>query len=276
MPAKGVHKLGHARDIAPHMAPTQVDHVALALLASCMGRGAAYAYVMANNGPSRRSVLGLLGSAALLSPARAADVLDLSLVLAIDCSLSVDDYDYRLQLRGTGQAMIDSALLQLIERGPNRVIAVSAFLWSGPNSQQIVVPWRVLHSGGETREIADEILSAPRKIDATSTATGNALAFAEKLMRDAPPALRRVVDVSTNGHANMGDPVSPIRDRLVQSGITINGLAVTDKEPNLVTYMQREVTGGDDSFVVTANDYNAYTLAIRLKLFREIAGLRMS
>ena len=229
---------------------------------------------MANHGLSRRSVLGLLGSAALAAPARAADVLDLALILAIDCSLSVDDYDYRLQLRGTGQAMIDSALLQIIQRGANKVIAVSAFLWSSPNAQQIVVPWRVLHDGGETMAVADEILAAQRKIDAGSTATGNALAFAEKLMRDAPPALRHVVDVSTNGHANMGDPVIPVRDRMVQNGITINGLAVTDKEPNLVAYMQREVTGGDGSFVIPADNYNAYTLAIRLKLFREIAGLK--
>ena len=231
---------------------------------------------MAHRGFSRRSVLGMLGSAALVTPAHAAEELDLSLILAIDCSLSVNEYDYRLQLRGTGQAMIDSALLQLIERGPNRVIAVAAFLWSGPDSQQIVVPWRILHDGGETRVVAEEILSAQRKIDPSSTATGNALAFAEKLMRDAPPALRRVVDVSTNGHANMGDPVSPVRDRLVQGGITINGLAVTDNEPNLVDYMQREVTGGEGSFVITANNYNAYTQAIRLKLFREIAGLKMA
>ena len=229
---------------------------------------------MANHGLSRRSVLGLLGSAALAGPTRGAEVLDLALILAIDCSLSVDDYDYRLQLRGTGQAMIDSALLQIIQRGANKVIAVSAFLWSSPNAQQLVVPWRVLHDGGETMAVADEILGAKRKIDAGSTATGNALAFAEKLMLGAPPALRRVVDVSTNGHANMGDPVIPIRDRMVQNGITINGLAVTDKEPNLVAYMQREVTGGDGSFVIPADNYNAYTLAIRLKLFREIAGLK--
>ena len=48
-------------------------------------------------------------------PTRAAVDVDLALVLAIDCSLSVDDYDYRLQLRGTGQAILDSGLVQLIE-----------------------------------------------------------------------------------------------------------------------------------------------------------------
>jgi Protein of unknown function (DUF1194) len=227
---------------------------------------------MAHQRPSRRSVLGWLGAAALVTPARAADGLDLALVLAIDCSLSVDAYAYGLQLRGTGQAMIDSELLQLIERGANKVITVSAFLWSGPDAQQVVVPWRILYNGAQANAVADEILNAPRKIVAGATATGNALAFAEKLMRDAPSSSRRVVDVSTNGHANMGEPVTPIRDRLVQDGVTINGLAVTDREPNLVSYMSRNVTGGLGSFVIEANNYNAYTQAIRAKLFREIAG----
>jgi Protein of unknown function (DUF1194) len=123
--------------------------------------------------------------------------------------------------------------------------------------------------------LTDEIFAAPRTIDAGATATGNALAFAEKLFRDAPLSERRVVDVSTNGHANMGDPVPPIRDRLVANGITINGLAVTDEEPNLVSYMLRDVIGGPGSFVIPANNYNAYTQAIRLKLFREISGLEI-
>ena len=227
---------------------------------------------MANLRPSRRSVLGLLAASAFSLPTRAAGEVDLALVLAIDCSLSVDEYAYRLQLRGTGQAMIDSSFLQLIEGGDNKVIAVSAFLWSSPKSQQLIVPWQVLKSGGEADKIADQILSAPRQIPAGATATGNALAFGQTLLAEAPAAVRRVIDVSTNGHANMGLPVVPLRAQLVQDGIVINGLAVTDREPDLASYLQREVIGGNGSFVIEANNYNAYTQAIRLKLFREISA----
>jgi len=229
---------------------------------------------MRNPKISRRTALALAGVSFLPVAAQAAGEVDLALVLAIDCSYSVDDYDYRLQLRGTGQALVDSAFLELIEHGAGKVIAVCAFLWSSPDSQQIIVPWRVLRNGNETTLVADEILAARRTLDAGATATGNALLFAENLFGSAPPALRRVVDVSTNGHCNMGEPVQPIRDRLVARGITINGLAVTDQVPNLVDYMVRDVIGGEGSFVIPADNYNAYTLAIRRKLFREVAGLK--
>ena len=97
-----------------------------------------YAWRMANLLPSRRVVLELLATGALSLPALAAGQVDLALVLAIDCSLSVDEYAYHLQLRGTGQAMVDSSFLQLIEGGDNKVVAVSAFLWSSPKAQQVI------------------------------------------------------------------------------------------------------------------------------------------
>ena len=223
--------------------------------------------------PSRRSVLSWLATASFATQVRAATDVDLALVLAIDCSLSIDDYDYRLQLRGTGQAILDSALVQLIEQGHNKVIAVTAFLWSSPQAQQVIVPWRILSSAGGVTAVADEIFAAHRTIPAGATATGDALAFAGHLLETAPSAVRRVIDVSTNGHANMGSPVRPIREDLIKRGITINGLAVSDTEPNLLDYMQNEVIGGPGSFVIEAHNYNAYTLAIRLKLFREISGI---
>ena len=123
--------------------------------------------------------------------------------------------------------MIDSALLKLIEQGNNKAIAVTAFLWSSPNAQQVIVPWRKINSAGGAYQVTDEILSAQRTISAGATATGDALVFAGKLLEQAPAALRRVIDISTNGHANMGRAVAPIRDGLVAAGVTINGLAVT-------------------------------------------------
>ncbi|MBG1232273.1 DUF1194 domain-containing protein [Aestuariivirga litoralis] len=224
--------------------------------------------------PSRREFLGAAFASALPGMALAEPPVDLALALAIDCSLSVDDYDYKLQLRGTGQALIDSTLLQLIEQGENHVIAVSAFLWSSPKAQQVIVPWRIVRTGAEANAVADAVLTAPRTILAGSTATGNALAFAEKLLLSAPVAARRVIDVSTNGHSNMGIEVKPVRDRLVSAGVVINGLAVTDGHPDLAAYMKSSVAGGAGSFVIEADNFNAYTRAIRLKLFREIAGAR--
>ena len=62
---------------------------------------------MVNSFNTRRQLLAWFGALAIAPKAQAEIAVDLALVLAIDCSLSVDDFDYRLQLRGTGQAMID-------------------------------------------------------------------------------------------------------------------------------------------------------------------------
>ncbi len=227
---------------------------------------------MLRQGITRRTLMAALASAAFPLPSEAEEGVDLALVLAIDCSLSIDDFAYRIQLRGTGQAIIDSGMVQVIGQGREQAIAVAAFLWSSPDSQQVIVPWRILRNGGDAYHLTDEIFAAQRRIPSGATATGNALQFASTLLQSAPAAARRVIDVSTNGHANMGIAAPPVRDELVAQGIIINGLAVTDREPALAEYLRRDVIGGRESFVITANDYNAYTLAIRKKLFREISN----
>ena len=89
----------------------------------------------------RRQVLSLLGATAFPKMVHAATQVDLALVLAIDCSYSVDAAEFQLQLRGTGQALLDSKTFEAISRGPNQKIAISVFLWSDPESQFVIVPW---------------------------------------------------------------------------------------------------------------------------------------
>ena len=55
-------------------------------------------------------------------------------------------------------------------------------------------------------------------------------------------------------------------------GITINGLTILNEWPTLDTYFEANVTGGEDSFVIPANDYESYGEAILRKLLREITG----
>src|SRR5687767_1320529 len=62
---------------------------------------------------------------------------DLQLVLAIDSSSSVDMDEYYLQLEGYAAAFRHPALLQAIQRGSHRAIAVTLFEWSGPRQQKV-------------------------------------------------------------------------------------------------------------------------------------------
>ena len=225
---------------------------------------------------SRRHMLGLFAAAALPQEIMAATLVDLALVLAIDCSYSVDPYEYQLQMRGTGQAFLDSKIIEAVSRGPNKKIAVSAFFWSDPDQQYVIVPWRLFANASDAIEIAGIFLRAPRDIYRGTTATGTALLFAKGLLETAPPSLRRVVDVSTDGTSNTGVDVAAARDQLVAAGITINGLAIENEVRDLSSYLKETVIGGDGHFVVKADDFNAYTDAIKTKLLKEITNANLS
>ena len=232
-----------------------------------------YALIM---GCSRRSLLQVLGVACLPSPVFANTQVDLALVLAIDCSYSVDPSEYQLQMRGTGQAFLDPQVLEAVRRGPRKKIAISAFLWSDETVQYVIVPWRLFATVADGREIAEIFLRAPRDLYRGSTATGSAMLFAQSLLDGAPASLRRVVDVSTDGYANTGDKVPKVRAQLIANDITINGLAIENEARDLTTYLQTEVTGGDGHFVISAENYEAYAAAIKMKLLKEISNADLS
>jgi len=88
--------------------------------------------------------------------------------------------------------------------------------------------------------------------------------------------LRRVVDVSTDGIRNTGAEIVSARDELVADGITINGLAIESDTKDLSEYLTKFVIGGDGHFVVRANDYDAYSAAIKIKLLREIENANLT
>ena len=220
---------------------------------------------------SRRA---LLTGAALAWPAAAmaAPVVELALVLAIDCSYSVTPEEYQLQMRGTGQALLAPEILEAVAGGLSKQIAISAFVWSSPQSQFVLAPWQLLKTAADAQAIAQAFLRAPRNLPRETTATGAALLFAQSLLDAAPRALRHVVDISTDGQCNDGPKVEGIRDVLIADGTVINGLAITKDVPDLDGYLRRSVIGGSNSFVMKANDFEAYGHSLREKLFREITG----
>lgn len=77
---------------------------------------------------------------------------------------------------------------------------------------------------------------APRRLTPRATDTGAALLFALVIIKDAPQALLPVVDVSTDGRCNGGPSLQSTRNKLVGEGITVNGLAILNEDPNLVSY----------------------------------------
>ena len=221
-------------------------------------------------------LIGLAVSACLLLPltaGRAQDhEVDLALVLAIDCSFSVDAHEFGLQMRGLAQAFRSEAVKRAIAQGTRQRIAVMAVQWSDERNQKIVVPWTVISGDADADELAEVFTHTQRQLTEGGTSISAALTFSAALFAAAPSAERLVIDVSTDGRNNSGPPVSPVRDRVVAEGITINGLTILNEWPTLNSYFEANVAGGPGHFVIPSNDYESYAEAILRKLLREITG----
>jgi hypothetical protein len=207
-------------------------------------------------------------------PARAQSFdVDLALVLAIDCSFSVDTSEFRLQMQGLGQALRRKEIHDAIAQGATGRIAISVFQWSDDRSQLIVVPWTVVDSGGTANSLADQLETMPRRLAEGGTSISSAMRFAAAMLEAAPMrSERQVMDISSDGRNNIGVSTDRVRSEIVKRGITINGLVIINEWPTLDKYFEQQVVGGPAHFVIVANDYPAYAEAIYRKLLREITG----
>ena len=197
---------------------------------------------------------------------------DLALVLAIDCSFSVDSNEFRLQMEGLGRAFMRDEVKKAISRGQRQRIAITAMQWSDDNNQAVILPWTIIAGNADADEVGQVLAAFPRRLAQGGTSISTALLYAASLFDSAPTAERRVIDVSSDGRNNVGQPVRPVRDRIVAQGITINGLTIINEWPTLEVYFDNNVVGGSGYFVIPANDYEAYGEAIYRKLLREITG----
>ncbi len=197
---------------------------------------------------------------------------DLALVLAVDCSFSVDAREFALQMEGLGRAFMTAEVKEAIAQGVRQRIAVAVVQWSDDLNQKTVMPWTVIASGADADAFGQQLLNMPRSLSEGGTSISAALLFSATLLQSAPSAERMVIDVSADGRNNSGPQTGPVRDRLVAAGITINGLTILNEWPTLDSYFENNVAGGPGHFVMPSADYDSYGEAILRKLLREITG----
>ncbi|MGB7205676.1 MAG: DUF1194 domain-containing protein [Anderseniella sp.] len=228
----------------------------------------------------RMLILSGAGVAAIAAGPTIAQVggeVDLILVLAVDCSYSVDAREFRLQMDGIGHAFKTKEVQRAIESGPHGKIAVTIFQWSDAENQSLSTPWTIINGADSANAFAQKVYSIERELNEGGTAIGAALLFGAAAITAAPfTALRKVIDVSSDGRNNRGDIVEVARDEVISRGITINGLAILNEWPTLDKYFEKSVVGGPYHFVLPANDYEAYREAIYRKLLKEITGPGLS
>ncbi len=198
-------------------------------------------------------------------------VVDLELVLALDASSSVSGAEFDLQIRGIAEAFRHPSVARAI-RATHLGLAVALFQWADNHRQILAINWMAVRDAPTASRFAMEVETVIRSI-AGNTAIGSALEFAiGQLEGNGFDGRRKVIDVSGDGRNNHGPAAWLARDLAVARGITVNGLAILNEDRTLERYYLTNVIGGTGAFVMTANDYEAYTLAILIKLIKEIAG----
>jgi hypothetical protein len=205
---------------------------------------------------------------------------DVELVLAVDVSYSMDPDEQALQREGYVTGLTSREFLQALQQGMNGKVAITYVEWAGPTDQKILVPWRLIDGPESAAAVAKEISSAPYRRAARTSISG-ALGFAKPLFASSGyRGIRRVIDVSGDGTNNSGERILPVRDEVIESGITINGLPIMLKRPtpgsmdieDLDVYYEDCVIGGPGAFVIPIRERDQFKTATRSKLVLEIAG----
>lgn len=233
-----------------------------------------------------RSWLWLLLAAALLGPgtARAAEHVDVALVMVSDVSRSIDDSEFKLEKDGYAAAFTSPEVIHAIQDGPNGAIGVAYLEFSGAAEVHTVLNWTVIHDAASAKAFAARLAAQPRSFWGRTAISSGIDHAVQMLANSGLIATRRVIDVCGDGTNNAGREVTSARDDAVKAGITINGLTIIHDHPvswivahthppgGLPNYYRQNVTGGPGSFVLEVHDLHSFGEAMRQKLITEIAA----
>jgi hypothetical protein len=231
-----------------------------------------------------RLLLAVLAAIVFVGPAVAAEQVDLLLVLASDVSRSVDAAKFKLQRDGYVAAISNPRVIEAIKSGPHGRIAICFIEWSGVGAQKVVIDWTVIDGVKAAQDFASQLDEAQRSF-ADRTSISGGIDFAMAQLEHAPfQTNRRTIDVSGDGTNNSGRDVTAARDEALAQNVTINGLVILSEQPlswnadhtnppgGLEAYYRNNVTGGPNSFVMVAENFNTFGQAILNKLVAEVAA----
>ncbi len=219
------------------------------------------------------AALLMLTAGSLRLAAQGGQRVDLELILAVDTSSSVSSQEFDLQMQGLATAFRHPSVQAAIEAAGDLGVGVSMVQWSDNRKQTVAIDWRVLRDAPSAEAFSAEIARTPRFLVGGGTALGGALDFSlRQFAKNGLTGRRRVIDISGDGRTNQGAHPSRFRDQAVAMGITINGLAILNEDIYVDRYYRYNVIGGTGAFVMTAQDYADFAVAILEKLIKEIAG----
>src|SRR6185369_6704281 len=123
---------------------------------------------------------------AVLASNDAVLAVDLGLVLAVDCSSSVDLGDFRLQMDGIAAALRNPAVPEAIKAGQLGLIALALVQWSNRLTQFMAMPWRIIAGAADLEMAAREIEAAERHWQPGGTGLAAGVAYCTALIQILP------------------------------------------------------------------------------------------
>lgn len=176
-------------------------------------------------------------------------------------------------MEGLARAFRSPRVAAAIRAAGDHGIAVALMQWGNNDQQSLMLDWTYLGSPAEAEDFGHRIARTPRAFVGPGTAIAAAMNVALPLfLGNRFRGDRLVMDISGDGIDNRGPAPRHVRDRLVASGITVNGLAILNEDPHLDHYYSDHIIGGTGAFVMVASDYRDFAEAILNKLVREISS----
>jgi hypothetical protein len=137
-----------------------------------------------------RAAMAVWAAAALLyvEGALARTPVSIELVLAVDTSMSIDGFEYKLLMKGIADAFRTPEIISLI--GQQDGVAVTLFQWSSEVNEQYMIPWHLLQDPASVLSFAAKVekachlpprwkrLNAIRTVASPGSAGPSTLAFA--------------------------------------------------------------------------------------------------
>lgn len=202
---------------------------------------------------------------------------DVELVLAVDTSRSMDYEEVRVQREGYVEALKHKEFIDAVRTGLTGRIAISYFEWAGEVVPGSVIDWQIIENQQDANAFADKLEARPINTQRRTSISAAIAQGATMIVANSYRGMRQVIDVSGDGPNNSGNPVVPARDKAVEAGIVINGLALmlrpSGAPGGLDKYYGDCVIGGPGSFVLPVHNIEDFAVAVRRKLVMEISGL---
>lgn len=216
---------------------------------------------------------------------------DLTLVISVDVSGSIDETEYSLQKEGLIKALTSDEVTEALEKCNLHGIAVSYLEWSGSTFSREVkvhIDWTFLQKKIHLQEFASKIGQSKRAFRNQTDVT-LALASAREMLETATfISSRKAVLLSGDGENNItdendsgrGGPLSTNedvikeRDKLVELGADVYGIALRDEPTSnvesLVNYFNQHVRGGPRGKVAPALTPEEYALVSKQLLLENL------